>query len=525
MKSEISTSPILRNIITRNITNYLNGRRLILFGAGEFADHVLRALVHPGMVDYICDNDWRKWETLFAGLPVVSPEKLLSEKKEDIYILIAVKSQDTCTKIEAQLDSMGLSDVYGQYTILKDMTEDTMQYLPLTNDKLKSDMKDGFFRIRLTNRCNAKCKFCYRPNTNYEMPKELLFKQLKPLYEKISLLMCTGGEATCAEYSLEFFRYMHRNFPGVTLVLESNGIAFDETWQQELAGGLASTHFSINAGSEEAYLKGCWDGDAGRRAFHRVWGNVREYIKLLHSKGLAAFAPTVSMVVSSENAYDVREFVRKSLETGVNKCSFLFETSEADISMLAFRNPEYLRPALLEIAKMERVLENKFLISYKLFLPPSELYAAENIAKAIPLAELQREYVDIINLADSRSIQGEYEERSRIRAACGKKHLSKDGDLSPWRYSMMVDDARVCNAPFNTLTLDGDGTLWFCCLATWHTNISEYTENGVLNIDRMLNSDELKRIRAKMLCGNYDYCGTFCPLNPTFRQPAEGGKR
>lgn len=83
-----------RNIITLNI-----------FGTGIWAERCYQNLLESE-VEIICfsDNDMLKWDTMFEGIKVVSPQEL---KKIDVPILIAVREAgDT---IKNQLQSMGIA--------------------------------------------------------------------------------------------------------------------------------------------------------------------------------------------------------------------------------------------------------------------------------------------------------------------------------------------------------------------------------------------------------------------------------
>lgn len=68
-----------------NLTN----RKIIAFGAGNGGELLLKYLEKYGVNPvYFCDNDKAKWNTFIHGIIVQAPEKIKSEVKEEIEIII-----------------------------------------------------------------------------------------------------------------------------------------------------------------------------------------------------------------------------------------------------------------------------------------------------------------------------------------------------------------------------------------------------------------------------------------------------
>ena len=66
----------------------VKGKKIILFGAGSACAKALILRLANYEIEYVCDNDSRKWGSYFMGLAVCSPEKLYVEPRENIIVLI-----------------------------------------------------------------------------------------------------------------------------------------------------------------------------------------------------------------------------------------------------------------------------------------------------------------------------------------------------------------------------------------------------------------------------------------------------
>ena len=73
------------------------GKKLILFGAGQFAIDTINSHLHRYEIAYICDNDKKKWNTEMTGIPVCSPSKLLEEDNRNVIVLITTMFRNEIT--------------------------------------------------------------------------------------------------------------------------------------------------------------------------------------------------------------------------------------------------------------------------------------------------------------------------------------------------------------------------------------------------------------------------------------------
>lgn len=90
------------------VNQRVRGKRVIFFGRGEWMEKALNYLVSGG--DYVVDNNKYEQGQTESGLCIYSPQKLRTEERDDIFVLITTKAFQ---EVEAQLCSIGL--VPGQH--------------------------------------------------------------------------------------------------------------------------------------------------------------------------------------------------------------------------------------------------------------------------------------------------------------------------------------------------------------------------------------------------------------------------
>jgi MoaA/NifB/PqqE/SkfB family radical SAM enzyme len=399
----------------------------------------------------------------------------------------------------------------------------------LEDTRLYATLNDGLLRIRITNKCNAKCRYCGIQGwpeavQKLDMRSEVLYEYCKPLYEQIKILLLTGGDPLITKESMPFCTFISENYPQVTLCLETNGIGFTEKWQQLAIKNLMKVHVSVNASNEDIYNKGCWEGDAGKKAYQKLTQNIRDYMTLLRENGLEAFAPDVSMVVNKDTADDIRAFVKYALTERLYNCTFFFDYTESDMAGNYFGEPETSRPALYELMKLERVLARKFFIYFRLWIPLKETEMMQRKVDAIPLNELQKEYADILELAKGRSMKAEYETRQTIRKTKGKKDFSFDEDWTPTIRQTRVQDKVTCFAPFNSLDIYPNQKFECCGWINPRFDLNEAINNGAVDWEKEYNNAEMRKLRKDMLNDCYTLCQKCCPLNPEYNEVCSSHK-
>jgi molybdenum cofactor biosynthesis enzyme MoaA len=122
--------------------------------------------------------------------------------------------------------------------------------------------------LQINNKCNCKCKWCgpkcYNPDIpSMEMPANILYSFLKPLYKNLKYLALSGGEPLIAQETDRYVNFIAKEYPNILLHLETNGILFNQKWQELFSSNLYKVHISLNASNVETYRKGVFE-DGGR---------------------------------------------------------------------------------------------------------------------------------------------------------------------------------------------------------------------------------------------------------------------
>lgn len=407
---------------------------------------------------------------------------------------------------------LGLNDAVRRSLIRA--TASSVKDDPVTRDQIE----DGILRLRITNVCNAKCRFCGLLTWSEEEQKRAMdpkwfYDYCKPLYEKLKIVLVTGGDAFVARESYNYMKFMSESYPRITLMTESNGVAFNERFRELACENLFLTCFSINASNAEVFQRGCWEGKAGEIAFNRSIENLRAYKSLLESRELAVFGPSLSMVINKDTAHDVLDFLRLALDLRARSVTFYFDYTESDMGGKSFGDPETSRPALRALMEVERVLARKFFVSFRLWIPTAEAAPLQAEVDATPLPVLREKHGDLLELAKDRSMDAEHQARNRLRSERGKKQMLFDEEWTPTMRQADIYGKKVCFAPWKEIDLYPDGRLDFCGWFRETLNLKSFIVDDTVDWDRILNSPEFKTYRHNMHNGCFDGCMSCCPMN------------
>ena len=399
--------------------------------------------------------------------------------------------------------------------------------------ELTSDLSGGLLRVRITNACNAKCRYCgvrlsFGEEVNHAMEPSWYYELCKPIYDKISIVLITGGDAFFAKESYNYMKFMSENFPQITLMTESNGIAFNEKFQNLACENLFKAHFSINASNAEIFAKSCWDSDDSQTAqkmFPLIIRNIKSYLSKLTAENKLCFAPDLSMVINKDNADDILNFVEFALTLHAGYIVFFFDYTENDMNSDYFTNPEVTRPAMKTLMELERVLAEKVALYFRLWLPAKEVENLQQEVEAIPLSELENKYKKILELAEGRNIVAEFEERNKIRRAVGKAELDFVNDLAPTLHLKQNGDREICFAPWNEIDLYPNGRMDFCGWFDPTLNIKNFiqtdsTGKEFVDWNKILNSFDYVSARYRILRDDFRGCQVCCPMN-SVKNPIE----
>lgn len=380
-----------------------------------------------------------------------------------------------------------------------------------------SNMDDGLLRIRITHKCPGKCDFCGQlmwslEEQNREMDPKWYFKYMLPLYEKIKVALITGGDSFFSTHSYELMELLSREYPHVTIMTESDGLPFNEKFQKLACDNLFLTHFSINASNVNTFVKGCWSSAGGEKAFAKIMDNMKQYVDRLDAEGKMCFAPNISMVINKNTADDVIPFLKYTLAMRASYVTYYFDYRENDMDEDYFQDPATGRMALRQLMEIERVLEGKLFISFRLWTPLKEIGMMEKELEHVSIEELREKYSDLLELTKERSIEKENAERNRIRRQQGKKELTLNEDFSFTMQSHTVEGKQVCKAAWKVLDVYPNGRMDFC---SWHVPtlyLPDFIKDDKVDWESVFNSKEYCTCRCNMLKGDYTGCMKCCPI-------------
>lgn len=379
-------------------------------------------------------------------------------------------------------------------------------------------MEGGLLRIRITNACNAKCRYCgvrlgFGKEKEHAMDPAWYYELCRPLYNQVNMVLITGGDAFVALESYNYMKFMSENYPRVTLMTESNGIAFSERFQRLAAENLFKTHFSVNSSTAAYFAKSCWEGEGGEAVYPKLRRNIADYVESLRREDKLCFAPSLSMVINHDNTEDVQDFIRMALEHHAWYICFYFDYTENNMSGDYFHQPELMRPVLRQLMEIERVLAGRVLVYFRLWIPFKEAAPLQQEVEAEPLENLRQKYHDLLERSEGRSVEGEYRERNAWRRRLGKQELSLAEDFAPSVRLAAHCGKELCFAPWGEIDLYPDGRMDFCSWFEPTLNLHDFIRDGHVDWEEVVNSYAYMAARKRILAGNYRGCQVCCPMN------------
>lgn len=394
------------------------------------------------------------------------------------------------------------------------------------NPDTVADNQGGFLRMRVSHKCNCKCSFCYQQywsdeDQNASMPPEWLYDYCKPLYERANVILTGGGEITFAKEGYNFCKFLAENYPKTTVSTESNGILYDEKWQNLALENLNMQHFSLNASNPESFTKHVWK-EGGAAIYNKILGNIISLSKKWQDAGMSCFTPSVSMVINHENTYDIYNFVKLALEHRLKAAWFFFNQQEGAFNgeEAVFTYPDILEPALKELMEMERVLAGKFNLYFRLWLPLNATQKLQAEVEAMSIESLREKYAELLALAKDRDMVREWEERNKLREQKGKKLLTIEEDYFASLHNMTKNLSNgqkktTCMAPYKSIDIFANGRMDLCgWIKEPMANFKDYIIDGKVDWAEILNIPVFQDMREKVLKDDFSYCMDCCPLHP-----------
>ena len=369
-------------------------------------------------------------------------------------------------------------------------------------------------QLMLNNDCNCRCSFCSAHNENKQtrklIPQKWLYDDFKPLYPKVKNLVPTYGEITYGREGYEYISWICKNYPHINISLETNGILFNEKWYKLATNNLFSVNFSINAIDEESFKNTVWNKPG---VFTVVKKNITDYLIYLKEQNLYQFKPSVSCVLNSTNYGIVESFVKMALQWKLQKIIFFFDTRENNMDNLTVKDKENFEKALLTLLELEKLLQDKVRLAFRLFIPINNICDYEKLVEEINIDNLKSKYKDIWELAQDLDLyenyllkKKEYEKQN--------KHITFYEDLTGVTYHQKeCNGIIVCENAWNHLRLRADGCMSVCSWRGYSDKykINTYIKNDKIDFKALFNDLYHRRLRKEYLQGKYSGCMKNCP--------------
>ncbi|SFG13205.1 4Fe-4S single cluster domain-containing protein [Lachnospiraceae bacterium C7] len=274
-------------------------------------------------------------------------------------------------------------------------THEMLEFFKNKYPHLRMKLDGGIIRVRVTDKCNAKCRYCglrvgVLGECHEHMNPDWYMRLFRPIYEKVDQVLLTGGDPFVCKESYSLMEMLGKEYPHLNVLVETNGMMLNEKYRALLSECLYTIHVSLNASNRKVFQESCWEGDGGEVFFDKVQENLKKYVALLESRDMLCFAPGYSMVINKDNYYDVIDFAKLALSLKGKYITYYFDYTENDMLASYFTNPEIMRPTLKKLMEIERVLARYILVTFRLWIPNKE---AETIQKEVDEetdAELQK---------------------------------------------------------------------------------------------------------------------------------------
>ena len=219
--------------------------RFVIWGCSDFAEQLIRNLKDCVCFLYIVDIDSNKNGSLYNGIKVFLPDKLLGDR--NVKIIISNTYMGTRVKIADQLKSMGFVENV-DFTYIELM-------LSIYDWKINNRITSQYVEVSVTTFCTLKCKNCTAYMPYIEKPCHLPFEELiigADLYFKsidyVGRFRILGGEPLVYPDLTKYIEYIGENYRDRIgeLCIVTNGTIIPDSQLLSLAEKYHLTFFVSN---------------------------------------------------------------------------------------------------------------------------------------------------------------------------------------------------------------------------------------------------------------------------------------
>lgn len=357
-------------------------------------------------------------------------------------------------------------------------------------DKLKS------FPIHIQfptgTRCNLQCQFCTERKgekaKDYHY-KDLNFGEFRSVIEYEGWNQSLSSASKIALYGWgeplfntdyeKIFDYIMENFPGLGIIISTNGILFSQKWSEKIVAiDNAEVNFSVNAATKETYRN-----VAGSNQFERLIANICGLTDLREKYRTKNPYITLSYVVTTENIRELPQFVDLSATIKAD-CIVVQDTMmlSKDTERLSLMNEPVLAYEMCKIAK-KQAKEQNIKIVFVSFEAHQESYFPSSF-------ELTEDFDVCTQTATNES----------------KETVLSEGQEVPSAYFANTD----CFDPWERFMIRADGEVFPCCQSQ---TFPELTLGSIhkQSFEDIWNGDAYRSMRRTINTDNPPPVCAICP--------------
>jgi len=308
--------------------------------------------------------------------------------------------------------------------------------------------------IEMGYQCNFRCTFCYQVDfsARQNMEERIWREHLRPLYPTLKSVFIQGGEPTIMKNCIGLRDLLIEEYPQIKIGMVTNGMKFDERWQDAMLRHGNMLQVSLNGTSKKIYDRTMRFGD-----YAPVVANLERFLERRRAES-SPCEVHLSYVIVPENVCELADFIALAAEKGADEVKFFTD------QMLSGASRD-TKATMGEIARA---------------------YEAAAAHPEIRVTGLES-----------------FEHLYRVRHGLMKNDPAAETRCACSRAKGM------CTIPWTQIYVKHKGELTFCCM-TWR-NMGNLHEAG---IEELWNNPRAREFRRKMLADRYPFCSPTCLANP-----------
>ena len=336
--------------------------------------------------------------------------------------------------------------------------------LETINQKIYLKSKPMNLSVCLTNKCNAKCKFCDAFNNQWEISNKI-YEELMFLIPYLNTVAWSGGEVFLYKNFKNLFDLAKKN--NVIQEIVTNAMLLDENWINEIVSSNTKLAISIRS-----VYKTNYENLTNGANFSKLI-EILKYIDSIFDKRHYNFDLSMYTLVTKYNYMELENLIDFAKEYNFNNVRLIqLDNTESPIhdENICDKNSKYYIPLKKSLNKLiEKAKQYNISVRCELPIDHDEIYEVDN--KVVNDSLFDYKYYDL------------------------NKQL-------------------FCDFPWNTVMLSFGGQYRFNC---WCIDNQKFNVSNFSLLD-FWNCDDVQKFRDKVIKKDfYDICASVCTQYTVFR--------